>query len=309
MKPVYMINGFLESGKTEFIKYTLEQPYFQLRGKTLLILCEEGELEYEELLLKKTHTVVETVNSEEEFTPDKLLALEKKYKPERIIVEYNGMWNFKNMKLPWHWHIEQQITMIDASTFPHYFTNMRSLVAEMLRKSELIIFNRCDGVKELASFKRNVKAINPNAELIFEDANGEMNLMTDDELPFDINADIIPLKNPGYGIFYIDALDNTERYIGKKVEFVGKVLKPQSFPKDFFVPGRMAMTCCADDMAFLGFACQYDQAAKLEPKSWVRVIAEVKKEYFADYKAEGPVLYALSVEACEAPAEEVINFN
>jgi len=43
MKPVYVINGFLESGKTEFISFTLAQPYFQVRGKTLLIVCEEGE--------------------------------------------------------------------------------------------------------------------------------------------------------------------------------------------------------------------------------------------------------------------------
>ena len=53
MKPVYIINGFLESGKTEFITYTLSQPYFQIRGKTLLIVCEEGEVEYEEVLLRK----------------------------------------------------------------------------------------------------------------------------------------------------------------------------------------------------------------------------------------------------------------
>lgn len=42
VKPVYIINGFLESGKTEFITYTLDQSYFQIKGKTLLILCEEG---------------------------------------------------------------------------------------------------------------------------------------------------------------------------------------------------------------------------------------------------------------------------
>ena len=47
MKPVYIINGFLESGKTEFICYTLDQPYFQIKGRTLLLVCEEGENEYE----------------------------------------------------------------------------------------------------------------------------------------------------------------------------------------------------------------------------------------------------------------------
>ena len=155
MKPVYIINGFLESGKTEFITFTLEQPYFHIKGKTLLLLCEEGENEYDEALLKKSRTVLELIEKEEDFNSSILIELEKKYKPERIIVEYNGMWNFKNMKLPWHWKVEQQITTIDASTFPMYFTNMRSLLAEMIRKSEMIIFNRCDGVEDLGTYKRS----------------------------------------------------------------------------------------------------------------------------------------------------------
>ena len=57
MKPVYMINGFLESGKTSFIAYTLGQPYFRTAGRTLLILCEEGEEEYDITLLKKSRTI------------------------------------------------------------------------------------------------------------------------------------------------------------------------------------------------------------------------------------------------------------
>lgn len=150
MKPVYIINGFLESGKTEFINYTLAQPYFQVRGKTLLLLCEEGEIEYDEKLLAESRTILELIEEESDFNSAHLIELEKKHKPERIIIEYNGMWNYKNMKLPWHWKIEQQVTTIDASTFPMYFTNMKSLLAEMLRKSELIIFNRCDGVEDLS---------------------------------------------------------------------------------------------------------------------------------------------------------------
>ena len=309
MKPVYIINGFLESGKSEFINFTLEQPYFQIKGKTLLLLCEEGEIEYDEALLKKSRTVLELIEKEEDFNSTKLIELEKKYKPERIIVEYNGMWNFKNMKLPWHWRVEQQITTIDASTFPMYFTNMRSLLAEMIRNSEMIIFNRCDGVEELSTYKRNVKAINAKADIIFEDANGEINEIFEDDLPYDLKQDTLELDNYGYGIWYLDSLDHLERYIGKKVTFTALVLKPENFPKDYFVPGRMAMTCCADDMAFLGFACEYDKADALEQKQWVKVTAKVAKEYWADYNGEGPILHALSVEAAKAPKEAVISFT
>lgn len=309
MKPVYMINGFLESGKTEFITYTLAQPYFQVRGRTLLLLCEEGENEYDEKLLRLSRTELELIESEAEFNSARLIELEKKHKPERIIIEYNGMWNYKEMKLPWHWKIEQQVTTIDASTFPMYFTNMKSLLAEQIRKSEMIIFNRCDDVQDLSSYKRNVKAINPKAEIIFEDANGEINEIMEDDLPYDLKADVIHLDNEGYGIWYLDSLDHLERYEGKKVSFVAMVLKPGEFPEGYFVPGRMAMTCCAEDMAFLGFACEYAGTDQLKEKQWVKVTARVAKEYFADYQGEGPVLHALSVEQTKAPREEIISFT
>ncbi len=310
MKPVYMINGFLESGKTEFICFTLAQPYFQVRGKTLLLLCEEGEIEYEEELLKKSRTVVEIIENEEDFNPNHLTELEKKHKPERIIVEFNGMWNYKNVKLPWYWKIEQQITTIDGSTFPMYYTNMRSLLAEMIRKSEMIIFNRCDDVKEdLNAYKRNIKAVNPSADVIFEDANGEINEIFEEDLPYDLNQEVISLDNQGYGIWYLDSMDHLERYVGKKIQFTAMVLKPDRFPEGYFVPGRMAMTCCADDMAFLGYACEYAGAGNLQDRDWVQVTATVAKEYWKDYNGEGPILHAERVEKTKAPKEEIISFT
>ena len=309
MIPVYMINGFLDSGKTEFIQYTIAQPYFQMRAKTLLIVCEEGDIEYDATLLKKSRTVMELIEDEEEFTAQNLIELEKKHKPARILIEFNGMWNSKNVKLPWHWKLEQQITCIDGSTFSTYFTNMKSLLAEHIRKSELIIMNRCDNIiEQIPTYKRNIKAINQNAEIIFEDKNGEVNATLEEDLPFDVGADVIDLDDTGYGIWYIDVLDNMQRYAGKTISYVGMVLHPENFPKGYFVPGRMAMTCCAEDMAFLGYACKYDQADTLKQKEWVKVTAKVAIEYFEDYGKEGPVLHAISVEKTKAPKEEVISF-
>ncbi len=310
MKPVYIINGFLESGKTEFISYTLSQPYFQTKGTTLLILCEEGETEYDEEILRRSRTIVELVDEEAQMTSANLVELEKKYKPERIIIEYNGMWNFKNLKLPWHWSLEQQITTIDASTFQNYYTNMRSLLAEMIRKSELIIFNRCDGLSEqLSGFKRNVKAVNPQAEIIFEDKDGEVNQIFEEDLPYDLKRKTLDLDDYGYGIFYLDAMDHLDRYLDKTIKFKAMVLKPEGSDDTYFVPGRMAMTCCADDMAFLGYACKYDKCNELNNKNWVEVTATVHKEYWKDYNGEGPVLHALCVEPTKKPKNEILNFS
>lgn len=310
MKPVYIINGFLESGKSEFISFTLAQPYFQIRGKTLILLCEEGEVEYGDALLKKSRSVVEVIEKEEDFTPAHLIELEKKHKPERIIIEYNGMWNFKNMKLPWYWNVEQQITVIDGSTFPMYYTNMRSLLAEMIRKSEMIIFNRCDNVRDqLNSYKRNIKAVNTGADVIFEDANGEIDEILEEDLPYDLGREQLDLDNNGYGIWYLDCMDHLERYLGKRVHFKAMVLKPDNIPQGYFVPGRMAMTCCAEDMAFLGYACEFAGAGALKQRDWVEVTATVNREYWKDYDGEGPVLHAISVVKTKAPKEEVISFS
>ncbi|MBR1691844.1 MAG: GTPase [Lachnospiraceae bacterium] len=309
MIPVYFINGFLDSGKSQFITYTLSQPYFQSRNKTLLIVCEEGEVEYDPELLKKTRTHMEVIDEEKDFNSAKLIELEKSYKPARIIVEYNGMWSAKKLKLPWHWKIEQQITCIDGSTFSMYFTNMKSMLADMVRKSELIIVNRCDGLEQqIAGMKRGLKAVNQQAEIVFEDQKGEMNVTLEEDLPYDLDADVITLDEQGYGVWYIDVLDNLDRYVGKTVRFLGQVLHPPKFPAGYFVPGRMAMTCCEEDIAFLGYACKYEGEAELAQRSFVNVTAKVEKEYFEDYGDKGPVLHAVSVEAAKAPQKEVISF-
>lgn len=309
MIPVYLINGFLESGKTQFIKYTLSQPYFQTKGRTLLLVCEEGEEEYEAQLLSSSKTVMEVIDDEEDFNVDNLKKIEKSVRPDRIVIEYNGMWNPKEMVLPRNWKVEQQITTIDASTFPVFYNNMRSLVAEHVRNSEMIIFNRCDGLDDLASYKRNIKAVSAQAEVIFEDSEGEINVSLAEELPFDLDADVIELDDKGYAMWYIDIMDNLERYDGKTIEYIGTVAKPPQFPSDLFVPGRMAMTCCADDMAFLGFVCKFAGAKDLPEKEWVKVTATVRVEENAAYQGMGPVLYANKVVTVKAPKNKVIDFS
>lgn len=310
MKPVYFINGFLESGKTSFLKFTLAQDYFKIKGTTLLILCEEGEEEYDAKLLKKSKTIVEVIDEEEEFTSNKLMELEKQWKPERIIIEYNGMWSNKDVVLPVHWNVEQQITCIDANTFETYFNNMKSMVAEMVKKSELIIFNRCDNLRDkLGGYRRNMKTINAAAAVVFEDSQGEIDEIFEEDLPYDLKSDVIELDDNSYGIWYIDVMDHIERYEGKKLKFLANVLRPAQLPGGCFVPGRKAMTCCADDITFLGYICKYDKAETLKDKSWVMLTATITKEYWAGYKGEGPVLTAVSVEPASAPKNEVIGMN
>ncbi len=305
--PLFLINGFLEAGKTQFIRFTLQQDYFRTEGKTLLIVCEEGEEEIDEEILADTNTTVLYVDEMEKLTPEYLEELELLHNPERVLMEWNGMWDLSGLRLPRDWDLYQQITIIDGSTFDLYLNNMKPLVGNMVRNSEMIIMNRCDGIEDLDTYRRTLKGMNPQVQIIFEDADGEIDEISEADLPYDVNAEVIEISPEAYGIWYIDTLDKPDRYRGKTVEFTGMVLKAPEFPKNYFVPGRMAMTCCEADMTFLGFMCKARNARLLETKEWVKVRARIEYEYSPEYEGEGPMLYAESVEKTQ-PIEEIVQF-
>lgn len=67
--PVYLIAGFLDAGKTNFINGILKDG-FAAEDKTLLICCEEGEEEYDPHGLFNVFTY--TVEDQAELTPELL---------------------------------------------------------------------------------------------------------------------------------------------------------------------------------------------------------------------------------------------
>lgn len=311
---IYLMTGFLESGKSSFLRFTLAQDYFEIDGTTLLILCEEGEVEYSREVLKRHNTYIEVLEDESELTCERLQEFEDKYHPERVIIEYNGMWQvskIEQMDMPEGWAIMQHITSVDGSTFQMYTGNndLKSLFMEMVKNADLVVFNRCSKDLPLAAFRRSVKVVNQSGEIIFEDGEGEIEDIFDGDMPFDVEADIIQIPPEDYGIWFIDAEDHPERYNGKKVSFTGMVLKSREFPGKMFVPGRMAMTCCADDTTFIGYVCKSSYAPKLSTGDWVKVTATVSYEYVKYYNGEGPVLTAEYVERVEPLKEEYVYFN
>ena len=241
------------------------------------------------------------------LTPEYLEELELLYNPERVLMEWNGMWNPEGLKLPADWDLYQQITIVDGSSFDLYLNNMKPLVGSMVRNTEMLIMNRCDGIEDLDTYRRTLKGMNPQVQIVFEDSEGEISEISEADLPYDVNADIIEVSPEAYGIWYIDMLDKPERYRGKTVEFTAMVLKTPDFPKNYFVPGRMAMTCCEADMTFLSFMCKARNARLLETKEWVKVRARVEYEYSPEYEGEGPMLYAEYVEKAE-PIKEIVQF-
>ncbi|MFG6384081.1 MAG: GTPase [Lachnospiraceae bacterium] len=310
--PVYLFSGFMDSGKSSLIHETLMEGDFSENGKTLLILCEDGEIEFEENELLKANTKLIMIEEEETFTSNKLEELSQNYHPDQVFIEYNGTWQmstFLEMELPKDWVLVQSLATVDATTFEMYLTNMRAMIMEQLFAADVVIINRCEDDTPKGKFRRAIKVINRKAQIAYERADGTIDENDMEELPYDLNQEIIEITDMDYGIWYMDALDNPKKYEGKKVQFLALTYRPEKLKKGVFIPGRFAMTCCADDITFVGFKCKYDKAANIPHKSWITITAEMRNEFALEYRGKGPVLYALDVKPAERPEDELIYFS
>lgn len=310
--PVYLFTGFLESGKTQFIKEILADPGFTENERTALLLCEEGMEEYDERELLRYGTALVPIESLDRLTPNLLKRIEQKYDPDRIIIEYNGMWKLDDLlpAFPARWELYQIVTTVDASTFELYSNNLGSMMFEHITTADLVVFNRCtDALKEML-YQKNIRAMNPRATIYLDDVDGNSeDYARSMPLPFDVEADIIDIAPADYGLWYIDAMGDPAKYDGKTVRFLAQVYNGKDVPAGSFVPGRFGMVCCAEDISFLGFLCRWPEAQQLTMRSWVRVTASITVEMLPQYRGEGPVLHATEVVPAEKPAEDLVYFN
>lgn len=311
---VFFITGFMDGGKTSLINQTLYGSEFaNAPEKKLVICCEDGEEEYDKEKLKTVNADLVMLENEEDFNIDTLKKLQAEYNPDHVFIEYNGTWEVGpvyEMKMPAGWVLAQSIAVIDSTTFEMYQVNMRAMMNEVIFGAELVIFNRCPEDMNKRKARAFVKSINRPAQIIYELEDGNVDTR-EEELPYDINADFIDVTDADYGIWFTDCMDKPKKYEGKTVHFLGLVYNPNdgSLKRDVFVPGRFAMTCCADDIQFLGMKCKYKEAYTLEHKSWVDFTGKIKIEFAKEYRGLGPVLYAEKVIKAEKPEDELVYFS
>ena len=320
--PVYLFVGQLESGKTKFIQETMEDPQFDSGDKTLLLVCEEGEEEYDPDRFAFGGVHVAQLEDKSELTRENLAALEQKSGCGRVIIEYNGMWLVQDLydALPDNWLIYQCLATADGSTLKTYAGDnaMRALLLDKLRGSELLVVNRAEHLNDDESRQlvhKLVRQASRRCDIAYEFADGSVAYDDiPDPLPFDVNAEVIDIPAEFFGVWYMDCMDDPNKYDGKTVKFLAQVCQTPRAGKNSFVPGRFAMTCCIQDIQFVGFPCKYDGYKALEQRSWITLTAKVNVKYHPIYQgqtpaATGPVLTALAVEPAEAPRDDVVMFS
>ena len=306
--PVYLIAGFLDAGKTNFINGIL-QDGFAREDRTLLLCCEEGEEEYDPKALDNVFTY--KIDDPEDMTPEFFKKLEKQYKPKQVIIEYNGMWQIEPLYrtgLPANWVLYQIMTLVDANTFEPYVKNMGQLMMEKVTNADMLIFNRCNEELRASLRSRNLRMVNRRADIYLENEDGTSEeYVTEDMAPFDLSSGHLDVADDDYGIWYVDMMDNPGRYDGLTVKFKALMCHSKKF-KGVHCPGRFAMVCCEKDMQFLALVCKGEEQAKYKNRDWVEITATVKKENEEAYQGEGPVLYLTEIKPCEKPQNEVVSF-
>ena len=304
--PVYSFTGFLDSGKTKFIQETLEDSRFNDGERTLLLVFEEGEEEYDFSRYPAQNVWLEVLD-QQTVTTKQMAALQKKYRAERIVMELNGMQQVGDlyMRFPEEWVVAQEVMFADATTIMTYNSNMRNLVMDKLVGAQMVVFNRLEKDDDIMPFHKLARAASRRIDILYDYTDGTTQFDDiEDPLPFNINDPVICINDEDYALWYRDITEEPKKYDGKTVCFKAQVAMLRRQKEGMFAPGRFVMTCCVDDIEFCGIPCRYEKSKTLESRSWVMVTAKITSEKHPLYKGElGPVLTAIRVEIGAEPAD------
>lgn len=309
--PVYIFTGFLEGGKTSIIQESLNDEKFNSGEKTLVLLCEEGEVELDPSAFWGKNVYIHTVENKEWLTRENLEELVKGRRIDRIIVEYNGMWDMQTLydSFPSNWAIYQNMMFADANTFINYNNNMRQLTVDKLRDCEMIVLNRTPDDIDKQEIHKIIRGITRRAAIVYDypDSHIEYDEI-EDPLPFDIEAPVIEIGDGDYAVWYRDLSENMNAYDGKTVKFKGLVADDNRLPSNSVVIGRPIMTCCVDDIQYGGLISIFKTNITPKNEEWVTVKGTIKIEKHKLYRTQGPVLYVESTEFAVAPKQVVATF-
>ncbi|MBQ1327214.1 MAG: GTPase [Eubacterium sp.] len=310
---IYVFSGFLGSGKTLSIQETILKT-FTYTGKTSVIICtEEGEYCYRKDALKDVGIEVVEVEYKEDFNEAFLERIKKVYDPLNVYIEYNGMWDVEDlikMKKPEGWYIETIFGLVDSTTYSMYLKNMRQMIMTPLRSADVVIFNRCDDLNK-GEVRRQLKILNGRAEVFFIKKDGSVDNNIED-LIFTTENGILHITDDIFCSWFVDCLENSDKYYGKTVRFKGMVTDQLRLMKGQFFLGRKAAICCEADASLVGFISELDDSVKDIYKipskdDWIEMDAEITKGEVMGNKAI-IILKVKKMEKIETPENEFLYF-
>ncbi len=309
--PVYLFTGFLEAGKTRFIQKTLGDRRFNRGERTLLIVCEEGEEEFDPTAFAAPNVYLETIEDASELTEARLRQMQKAHGAKRVMIEYNGMWQLQTLldALPMDWPLCQIFLFFDATTFLNYNANMRSLVVDKLKLCDLVAFNRFTKDMDMMQFHKIVRAISRQVDIVYEYTDGSVVPdEIEDPLPFDLNAPVVEIQDRDYAIWYRDLWQDPKKYDGKTVRYKAIAVNGTKLSAGFFALGRQLMTCCVEDIEFACLVAKNECGYQVKEHEWVEAEAQIEVRFNRAYGKSGPVLNVRRIEPTTPPEQEVATY-
>ncbi|MBK1810943.1 cobalamin biosynthesis protein [Clostridium sp. YIM B02505] len=164
---IEIVTGFIGSGKTFFIN-TLIKNTFLFMEKVLIIQNEQGIAQIEDSIINSKNISLEQYDPQLKLNSEYINSMIDKYKPHRIIIEYNGTKNLIELtdiisqELTNTCKISSVFYISDINTYSMFLSNMPGLILPCIHHSNLIILNNCANISKdkLKEIKSNINRLN-----------------------------------------------------------------------------------------------------------------------------------------------------
>ncbi len=245
-----LVYGFLDAGKTAYIRENVLSDVFWKYGSTLILCFEQGEEEFdpESLAQKNAAAVYYGGGDVAGFCLDAV----EKYRPDRIYVEMNAMMEGLREALPACLKKSFAVTLIDWDTMALYYTNFMPMMKQMVTDSQQVVFRGCPSAELLAPYSQAFRLMNPKASYLRRDPMGYHEKAFEMFLPYSLEDAEIVIGEGRFLPFWLDALDHPEHYEGKEIVFADPV-EMRRAGAGAWACGRVVMTCCMQDLQFMSF--------------------------------------------------------
>ena len=307
MKPVYVFSGFLDAGKTTAIKESLLDPGFNQGETNLIIAFEQGDEEYDDDFLFNSNSYIVYLDDIKELDRKKIAQLDDDYYPDRIIIELNGMQDDNELFAKdgsLNWVIADYLTFFDATRLKNQMLNMRQFVFNHVVNSAICYINRCSD-QDLMYFRNNLKGINRYLMVVF--LNEDNKIINIESQMFDVTKPL-DISDDDFGLWYMDALDNADKYDGCQITLKLKWLDTVKEYENVCIMGREAMVCCSNDIQKIGLTCTNVDPKQIRKKKFYSLTGKLKA--VDDENGDRTViLYTDSIKEAEAPEDEYVSFN
>lgn len=174
--PVYVVSGFLDSGKTTFLNRLFS--YSDFRNRRILILqFESGEEELSKTLASSLSFSREELENAPGQIVERIACLLRDRTFDEVWVEWNGMAPFAQLQdllsvpaLHRSCRLEKVLYLADGDTLELLLGQTGGVIAEQIANCDLAIVKNADELNNLRRFKRLMRSINPGLTIFRSDS-------------------------------------------------------------------------------------------------------------------------------------------